>query len=143
MLIGDARVSKADGSQPRPEQHGAVPHIDSGILPRCALSVRRQGILRCPGRGPSAYAGNEESPSPGEAARAGVAGPGPFAHRPAALVIGTASVTTVLPEIPPETLTEWQRVVDPDGTARPGTGEPDHAHRASEAHGPGDEPHRG
>ena len=67
---------------------------------------------RCTGRGTSAYAVNEESPSPGEAARAGAAGPGPFAHRPAALVIGTAAVTTVLPEIPPETLAEWQRVVD-------------------------------
>ena len=67
---------------------------------------------RCPGRGTSAYAVDEESPSPGEAARAGVAGPGPFAHRPAAWVIGTAAVTTVLPEIPPETLAEWQRVVD-------------------------------
>ena len=42
----------------------------------------------------------------------GAAGPGPFAHRPAALVIGTAAVKTVLPEIPPETLAEWQRVVD-------------------------------
>ena len=30
----------------------------------------------------------------------------------AALVIGTAAVKTVLPEIPPETLVEWQRVVD-------------------------------
>ena len=38
--------------------------------------------------------------------------PAPFAHRPAAVVIGTAAVTTVLPEIPPETLAEWQRVVD-------------------------------
>ena len=28
------------------------------------------------------------------------------------MVIGTAAVTTVLPEIPPETLAEWQRVVD-------------------------------
>ena len=99
MLIGYARVSKADGSQPRPEQHGAVPHIDSGILPRCPSIVRRHGIPLCPGRGPSAYAGNEESPSP--------IGPGP-----AAWVIGTAAVTTVLPEIPPETLAEWQRVVD-------------------------------
>ena len=36
-------------------------------------------------------------------------GPAP---RPAALVIGTAAVTTVLPEIPPETLAEWQRAVD-------------------------------
>ena len=34
-------------------------------------------------------------------------GPGP-----AALVIGTAAVTTVLPEIPPETLAKWQRAVD-------------------------------
>ena len=67
---------------------------------------------RCTGRGTSAYAVNEESPSPGEAARAGATGPGPFAHRPAALVIGTAAVTTMLPEIPPETLAEWQRVVD-------------------------------
>ena len=31
---------------------------------------------------------------------------------PAAVVIGTAAVTTVLPEIPPETLAEWQRAVD-------------------------------
>ena len=66
----------------------------------------------CTGRGTSACAVNQESLSPGEAARAGEAGPGPFAHRPAALVIGTAAVTTVLPEIPPETLAEWQRVVD-------------------------------
>ena len=66
----------------------------------------------CTGRGTSSYAVNEESPSQGEAARAGAAGPGPFAHRPAAVVIGTAAVTTVLPEIPPETLAEWQRVVD-------------------------------
>ena len=50
--------------------------------------------------------------APGEGARAGAAGPGPFAHRPAAVVIGTAAVKTVLPEIPPETLAEWQRVVD-------------------------------
>ena len=99
MLIGYARVSKADGSQPRPEQHGAVPHIDSGILPRCPSIVRRHGISRCPGRGTSSYAVNEESSSP--------IGPGP-----AAWVIGTAAVTTVLPEIPPETLAEWQRVVD-------------------------------
>ena len=28
------------------------------------------------------------------------------------LVIGTAAVKTVLPEIPPETLAEWQRAVD-------------------------------
>ena len=34
-------------------------------------------------------------------------GPGP-----AALVIGTAAVKTVLPKIPPETLAEWQRAVD-------------------------------
>ncbi len=61
--------------------------------------VRRHGIPRCPGRGTSAYAVNEESPSP--------IGPGP-----AAAVIGTAAVTTVLPEITPETLAEWQRVVD-------------------------------
>ena len=53
----------------------------------------------CTGRGTSAYAVNEESPSP--------IGPGP-----AAVVISTAAVTTVLPEIPPETLAEWQRVVD-------------------------------
>ena len=38
---------------------------------------------------------------------AGGAGPGP-----AVLVIGTAAVKTVLPEIPPETLAEWQRAVD-------------------------------
>ena len=76
-----------------------MPHIDSGILPRCPSIVRRHGIPLCPGRGPSAYAGNEESPSP--------IGPGP-----AAWVIGTAAVTTVLPAIPPETLAEWQRVVD-------------------------------
>ena len=70
--------------------------------------MRRHGIPLCTGRGTSSYAVNEESPSPGEAARAGAAGPGPFAHRPAAVVIGTAAVTTVLPE----TLAEWQRVVD-------------------------------
>ena len=74
--------------------------------------MRRHGIPLCTGRGTSSYAVNEESPSPGEAARAGAAGPGPFAHRPAAVVIGTAAVTTVLPEIQPETLAEWQRVVD-------------------------------
>ena len=82
----------------------------------------------CTGRGTSSYAGNEASPSPigpgalqapghaapspGEAARAGATAPGPFAHRPAALVIGTTAVKTMLPEIPPETLAEWQRVVD-------------------------------
>ena len=84
---------------PRPEQHGAVPHIDSGILPRCPSIVRRHGSPRCTGRGTRSYAVNKESPSP--------IGPGR-----AALVIGTAAVTTVLPEIPPETLAEWQRVVD-------------------------------
>ena len=31
---------------------------------------------------------------------------------PAVVVIGTAAVKTVLPEIPPETLAEWQRAVD-------------------------------
>ena len=133
---------------PRPEQYGAVPHIDSGILPRCPSIVRRYGLPLCTGRGRSSYAVNEASrspigpgalqapghpraaaaallrccwrgpgpgpaaPPPGEAARAGAADPGPFAHRPAAVVIGTAAVKTVLPEIPPETLAEWQRVVD-------------------------------
>ena len=38
--------------------------------------------------------------------------PSPIGPGPAAWVIGTAAVTTVLPEIPPETLAEWQRVVD-------------------------------
>ena len=77
----------------------------------------------CTGRGTSAYAVNEASPSPigpgalqapGHPRAAAAAllrccwrGPGP-----AALVIGTAAVKTVLPEIPPETLAEWQRVVD-------------------------------
>ena len=86
--------------------------------------MRRYGLPLCTGRGTSSYAVNEESPSPigpgpgpaapppGEAARAGAADPGPFAHRPAAVVIGTAAVKTVLPEIPPETLAKWQRVVD-------------------------------
>ncbi len=97
---------------PRPEQYGAVPHIDSGILPICPSIVRRHGIPRCPGRGTSSYAGNEASPSPTGPGALQAPGPGPFAHRPAALVIGTAAVTTVLPEIPPETLAEWQRVVD-------------------------------
>ena len=60
---------------PRPEQYGAVPHIDSGILPICPSIVRRHGIPLCTGRGTSSYAVNEESPSPGEAARAGAAGP--------------------------------------------------------------------
>ena len=85
--------------------------------------MRRHGIPRCTGRGTSAYAGNEESPSPigpgalqapGHPRAAAAAllrcwwrGPGP-----AALVIGTAAVTTVLPEIPPETLAKWQRAVD-------------------------------
>ena len=128
--MGPGRAVPGPGERPppRPEQYGAVPHIDSGILPTCPSIVRRHGILRCPGRGTSSYAVNEESPSPigpgalqapgraasppGEAAGAGAAGPGPFAHHPAALVIGTAAVTTVLPEIPPETLAEWQRVVD-------------------------------
>ena len=101
---------------PRPEQYGAVPHIDSGILPRCPSIVRRHGLPLCTGRGTSSYAVNEASrspigpgaPPPGEAARAGAADPGPFAHRPAAVVIGTAAVKTVLPE----TLAKWQRVVD-------------------------------
>ena len=129
---------------PRPEQYGAVPHIDSGILPRCPSIVRRYGLPLCTGRGTSSYAVNEASrspigpgalqapghpraaaaallrccwrgpgpgpaaPPPGEAARAGAADPGPFAHRPAAVVIGTAAVKTVLPE----TLAKWQRVVD-------------------------------
>ena len=108
---------------PRPEQYGAVPHIDSGILPICPSIVRRHGIPLCTGRGTSAYAVNEASPSPigpgalqapGHPRAAAAArlrcwwrGPGP-----AAVVIGTAAVKTVLPEIPPETLAEWQRVVD-------------------------------
>ena len=46
---------------PRPEQHGAVPHIHSGILPRCPSIVRRHGIPRCPRRGTSASAVSEES----------------------------------------------------------------------------------
>ena len=89
-----------------------MPHIDSGILPLCPSIVRRPGI-------PPLYRPRHEFvcrsrgvPVPGETARAGAAGPDPFAHRPAAWVIGTAAVTTVLPEIPPETLAEWQRVVD-------------------------------
>ena len=49
---------------PRPEQYGAVPHIDSGILPICPSIVRRRGIPLCTGPGTSAYAVNEESPSP-------------------------------------------------------------------------------
>ena len=85
--------------------------------------MRRHGIPLCPGRGTSAYAVNEASPfpiglgalqAPGHPRAAAAAllrcwwrGPGP-----AALVIGTAVVTTVLPEIPPETLAEWQRAVD-------------------------------
>ena len=85
--------------------------------------MRRHGIPLCPGRGTSAYAVNEASPfpigpgalqAPGHPRAAAAAllrcwwrGPGP-----AALVIGTAAVTTVLPEIPPETLAEWQRAVD-------------------------------
>ena len=60
--------------------------------------MRRHGILVYTGRGTSSDAGNEASPSP--------IGPGPV------LVVGTAAVTTVLPEVPPETLAEWQRVVD-------------------------------
>ena len=36
---------------PRPEQYGAVPHIDSGILPICPSIVRRHGIPLCTGRG--------------------------------------------------------------------------------------------
>ena len=34
---------------PRPEQYGAVPHIDSGILPICPAIVRRHGIHLCTG----------------------------------------------------------------------------------------------
>ena len=49
---------------PRPEQCGAVPHIDSGILPICPSIVRRHGLPLCTGRGTSSYAGNEASPSP-------------------------------------------------------------------------------
>ena len=96
---GRAVPGPRDTPPPRPEHYGAVPHIDSGILPRCPSIVRRHGIPRCPGRGTRSYAGNEASPSP--------IGPGP-----AAVVIGRAAVTTVLPAIPPETLAEWQRVVD-------------------------------
>ena len=77
----------------------------------------------CTGRGTSAYAVNEESPSPiGPGALQAPGHPRAAAAAllrcwwrgagPAALVIGTATVTTVLPEIPPETLAEWQRVVD-------------------------------
>ena len=82
-----------------------------------------KAIPLCTGRGTSAYAVNEESPSPigpgalqapGHPRAAAAAllrcwwrGPGP-----AVLIIGTAAVTTVLPEIPPETLAEWQRAVD-------------------------------
>ena len=102
---------------PRPEQYGAVPHIDSGILPICPLFVRRHGIPLCPGRGASSYAVNEESPSLGEAARAGEAGPGHFARRRAAVLIGTAAVKTVLPEIPPETLAEWRHCQLIEGSA--------------------------
>ena len=130
---GRAVLGPRETPPPRPEQYGAVPHIDSGILPICPSIVRRHGIPLCTGRGRSSYAVNEESPSPigpgalqapghPRAAAAallrccwrgpGPAGPGPFAHRPAAVVIGTAAVKTVLPEIPPETLAEWQRVVD-------------------------------
>ena len=94
MLIGYARVSKADGSQPRPEQHGAVPHIDSGILSHMPRDRAQAWNPLCTGRGASSYAVNEESPSPigpgalqapgraalppGEAARAGAADPGPL-----------------------------------------------------------------
>ena len=108
---------------PRPEQYGAVPHIDSGILPICPSIVRRRGIPLCTGRGTSAYAVNEESPSPiGPGALQAPGHPRAAAaallrcwwrgHGPAVLVIGTAAVKTVLPEIPPETLAEWQRAVD-------------------------------
>ena len=96
-----------------------MPHIDSGILPRCPLIVRRHGIPRCPDRGTSSYAVNEESPSPiGPGARQAPGHPRTAAAAllrgcwrgpgPAAVVIGRAAVTTVLPE----TLAEWQRVVD-------------------------------
>ena len=49
---------------PSPEQYGAVPHVDSGILPICPSIVRRHGLPLCTGRGTSSYAANEESPSP-------------------------------------------------------------------------------
>ncbi len=100
---------------PRPQrQHnmGQCPILIQVFFPYAPRSCEGMASPRCPGRGTSAYAVHEESPSPGEAARAGATGPGPVAHRPAAWVIGIAAVTTVLPEIPPETLAEWQRVVD-------------------------------
>ena len=123
MGPGHAVPGPRETPPPRPEQYGAVPHTDSGILPRCPSIVRRHGIPRCPDRGTRAYAVNEESPSPiGPGARQA---PGHLRAAaaallrgwwrgpdPAAWVIGTAAVTTVLPEIPPETLAEWQRVVD-------------------------------
>ena len=106
-----------------PNNMGQCPILIQVFFPICPAIVRRHGIPLCTGRGTSAYAVNEESPSPiGPGAlqapghpraaaaallRCGWRGPGP-----AALVIGTAAVTTVLPEIPPETLAEWQRVVD-------------------------------
>ena len=109
---------------PRPEQYGAVPHIDLGILPICPSIVRRHGIPLCTGRGTSAYAVNEESPRPrsvpARCRRRATRGQrlqrccaaGGAGHGPAVLVIGAAAVKTVLPEIPPETLAEWQRAVD-------------------------------
>ena len=41
---GRAVPAPCETPPPRPEQYGAVPHIDSGILPRCPSIVRRHGI---------------------------------------------------------------------------------------------------
>ena len=142
---------------PRPEQYGAVPHTDSGILPRCPSIVRRHGIPRCPDRGTRAHAVNEESPSPISPGALQAPGPPPGSGcRASALLLARArpggggyrngrggprplaAVKTVLPEIPPETLAEWQRVVDL--TARLARVPASLIMRtaASEAHGPGE-----
>ena len=64
MGPGRAVPGPRETPPPRPEQYGAMPHINSGILPLCPSIVRRHGSPRCPGRGTGAYAVNEESPSP-------------------------------------------------------------------------------
>ena len=98
---------------PPPEQYGAVPHIDSGILPYAPRScdgvespcVQAEARVRMPlTRSPrprSVPARCRRRATRGQRLQrccaAGGAGPGP-----AVLVIGTAAVKTVLPEIPPE-----------------------------------------
>ena len=42
--LGRAVPGPRERPPPRPEQYGAVPHIDSGILPICPSIVRRHGL---------------------------------------------------------------------------------------------------